>query len=172
MRVYVVRHGKAEQSSPSGRDEDRPLRPRGERQAEWLGAAIARSERRDGRDNPLLLSSDLVRAIETARRVHAGTGGELRVAPPLRTGFDPLAALALLDAELRCAVPARGSAARAVILVGHNPQLEGLVALLAEGSPGAEAPLRTGEGVVLDLFADDRPLRARLRARLRLDEDD
>jgi len=41
MRVWIVRHGKAEANSALGKDADRALAPRGEEQARWLGRMIA-----------------------------------------------------------------------------------------------------------------------------------
>ena len=42
MLVVLARHGTAIESAASGRDRDRTLRPRGHRQAEYLGAVLAR----------------------------------------------------------------------------------------------------------------------------------
>lgn len=158
MRVLVVRHGKAERDAPSGRDEDRALAPRGGRQAEWLARRL-----QDRDDRPaLLLASRYDRARSTAELL-------ARV-----LGLTPI-----LVRELECdraVSDAVGLIARhgpgPLALVGHNPQLEGLVSAIALG-PGARGfTLRTGQCAVLEVDPREPLVGGRLVESLRMDDED
>lgn len=164
MRLYIVRHGKAERESASGQDRERALRPRGQRQALWLAEqwADAPPKERPG----LVLSSGYVRAMETARIIVGVLACPLIHARELEVGHPASEAA---DLVRRRAAESAGRVPLA--LVGHNPQFEHLLAILAR-VPGGDAPaLRTGEAAVLDLpESDSEP--ARLLRMLRLDEGD
>ncbi|MEX2219234.1 MAG: histidine phosphatase family protein [Phycisphaerales bacterium] len=155
MLLWLLRHGKAESGSPSGRDDDRALAPRGERQAEWLGRTIARRPDRPA----LILSSPILRAIETARRLNGALAAPLEQSESLEVGRPPSAALALIQSH----------AADPVMLVGHNPQMAGLLGLLTEGH-GHESQFQTGQAFLLDLDPDNPIGRADLVATLRSDD--
>jgi phosphohistidine phosphatase len=139
MRLYLVRHGKAERDSATGRDEDRTLTDRGERQADWLGLTLARLPA--GERPRVIFTSPAVRARETARRIHARAGGEFREDPALRLGAPPDETLALVE---RAALTL-GAAA----FVGHNPVMEALALLLPRDAPEGQ-DMKTGQAVVLD----------------------
>jgi phosphohistidine phosphatase len=158
MRLVIVRHGKAEADSPSGRDEDRPLKGRGVRQARWLGEHFAP-------DPPsLILSSRHERAISTASLIQEATGTTLTLEPRLELGHSPSRALDIIADH--------NETERALMVVGHNPQLAQLLWILLEGPPVQMADLRTGEAVVLDLDPADLLGRASLLSRVRMPEDD
>ena len=159
MRLWVVRHGKAEQSSPTGRDGDRPLMERGKRQASWLGETIAGKKKRPR----LILSSGLARAIATARLIQERLGCTLEIAHALETGHTVGEAVDLINARID-----EGG----LMIVGHNPTFGELVWALERGVPIHEAAMRTGEAVVLEFDAGFGVGRGRLHRRLRLDEDD
>lgn len=118
MQLYIVRHGKAEQDSSTGRDRDRELAPKGQRQARWLGEQLA------GRpDAPTTIyASPFARADQTARMINESIGAEL-----------------LYDDRLIVDEPASGlfdligehGAGEAIALVGHNPQLSRVAGTLA-----------------------------------------
>jgi len=136
MRLYVIRHAKAKHDS--GPDRERPLRKRGVRQCDHLAQCLAES------DEPpeLIVTSPYVRARDTADRIAAAIDCDvtedtsLEVDEPVSDVLDLIAGL--------------GQHA-SIALVGHNPQLEYLVAVLVRG-PGGEPPrVRTGEAVVLDV---------------------
>lgn len=157
MRLYIVRHGKAERASPTGADRDRALRPRGERQALWLGERVA--TRTSVSDRPaLILTSGYTRAMDTARLIGGAIGCPVRREASLE--FGPVEAVVELVAAVR------DGATAAIMLVGHNPQLEEVIAALAPGAPPEARRLRTGQAVVLD---GEPP---RVVEVLRLDEDD
>ncbi len=162
MRVYIIRHGKAQSDSPTGRDEDRALRKRGVKQIDWLAGRLADS----GRPPGTILASPLLRAWDTARMLADALDAELVELPTLALGHpagDVVESLA--DMLERSPVDA-------LALVGHNPQLESLVAVLTEGPTGEPVRLRTGQCAVVD-FEEANPLvgRGTLSALWRYDGD-
>ncbi len=160
MRLYLIRHGKAQKHSDSGRDEDRVLATKGREQAEWLGIDLRRSERPPER----LLTSPAARARETAVLIAEGLGVPAELDDRLGLATLPSAVIALIST-----LPVTGS----VALVGHNPTLSIVADLLCQG-PGAArgVELRTGQAAVLDLADPDRPLgTAELWGLLRAEDD-
>jgi phosphohistidine phosphatase len=132
--LYFLRHGDAE--SGNGDDAARRLTPKGERQAEAAGRALAML----GADIDVCLSSPKVRAEQTARIVCEPLGLEVETSEALAGGaFDPLG----LAAE-------RGG----VLLVGHEPDFSNAVADLT----GGRVKLRkgglacVGDGLLHDLL--------------------
>jgi len=121
MHLYIIRHGKAQQDSPTGRDRDRDLAPRGERQAQWLGEQLAGG----GGAPTRIIASPFVRADQTARLVNETLGVDLIyddrlvVDEPASGVFDLIAEQGTGDA---------------VALVGHNPQLSRVCGMLAKES--------------------------------------
>jgi phosphohistidine phosphatase len=159
MRLWIVRHGKADQVSPTGRDEDRELMKRGRKQAEWLGEKIASKKRRPA----MILSSGLARARATAELINQHLKCELEYARELETGRAPS-----LVADLICRRISEGG----LMVVGHNPTLGELVWILERGLPAHEAMMRTGEAAVFDFENEFGIGRGTLHKRLRLDGDD
>ena len=141
MFLWVVRHGKAKPDSPSGQDFDRPLRKRGLMQVSHLaGFMQARADR------PVaIIASEAVRARDTAVTL----GASLDVEPV----FD---ARLLVDEpvepvlDLVCELAEFGQ----VAIVGHNPQLERVVAIATSGPTAPSTRLRTGEAVLLRFDPD------------------
>jgi phosphohistidine phosphatase len=124
--IYLLRHGDAEEGN--GDDSARRLTPKGERQAEAAGKALAVL----GPKIDTCLTSPKVRAAETARIVCRALGVEPEIAEELRGGpFDSLSLSA-----------GRGD----VLLVGHEPDFSGEVARLT----GARAKLRKGGLAIVD----------------------
>lgn len=141
MRLYIVRHAKAEEESPTGRDADRPLRKRGHRQAEALGAFFAAED-----PSPLLvLSSPYLRARETAEHIWAA----LEIEPQLD---DRLAGGRSLGDYLDVLSDLAGCGCVAV--VGHNPLCAQLVAVLTQGPAAAPGRHETARAVGLDIDPD------------------
>ncbi|MEM9560874.1 MAG: histidine phosphatase family protein [Planctomycetota bacterium] len=160
MRLIIVRHGKAKPESPTGRDEDRPLRPRGVRQAQRLAEAL-----RDA-DHTIraVHASPALRAQQTARVLADTLGAELIDEPRFGLNADVNDVLELIAGA--------AAASPTLTLVGHNPTCAVLVALLLRG-PGAIGSLghRTGEAAILDLPDPANAIgAARLVARLRFDD--
>jgi len=119
VRVYLVRHAKAEQGAP---DELRPLAKKGRKQAKELGERFAR----DGVD--AVLSSPLVRARETAEAIAKAVGKDVETDDRLRPGATA--------EDLRAVVAGRGER---VVAVGHQPDC-GRIAAEITGGPEPEYP--------------------------------
>ncbi len=172
MLILITRHGKAKDDSPTGRDEDRPLAGRGRRQSEHLATELAA---RDLMPDTILASGH-VRAWDTATIIGASISRTPRREPALELGHTSADVISIIEA-----VRARsgsggggGSGGRgALMLVGHNPQLEFLATVLLTGpaSRGAGPSLRTGECLVIDVDPDGLVAAGRLVASIRLDDD-
>jgi phosphohistidine phosphatase len=125
-RLILFRHAKAERDAPSGDDFDRPLAPRGRREAKAMGEQLAAL----GVRPDLALISPAARTRETWKlAAEALPGAELRL--------EPLLYNAEAGAIRRLAEQA-GDGRGAVVVVAHNPGLQELaVRLLFEGSSPA-----------------------------------
>ena len=148
MRLYVMRHGPAEDRAPSGRDFDRMLTRAGREVVER--AAQALEQARSGA--PLrILASPFRRARETAEVVAARLASG---APELRDeiGADAEGIFFPLVDELHAA----GADA---LVVGHQPVVEELVRALVRSSdrsrPSIPNGFRTATIAVLERAAQD-----------------
>lgn len=136
-QLWLLRHAEAE---PHGTrpDSERVLTARGERQAHAAGVALARLEARFTE----ILVSPKVRARQTAELAATQWGEEQRVLvhthPPLAGGFQAAQAL---DALAGVGPDGR------LLLVGHEPDLSGVVASLS----GARVDLKKGGLAVVRL---------------------
>lgn len=119
--LMLLRHAEAMSGGPDGRDIERPLSLHGEAQARAAGVWLA--EQQAAPDT--VLCSSARRAQMTADAV----GKALRVPEPQ---FLP-AIYQATPGELLLLIEAHAAEARRVLLVGHNPGLEQLLALLTEG---------------------------------------
>ena len=118
--LYVLRHAKSSWDDPELADHDRPLAPRGRRNAEALAAHVSR----EGIAPELVLCSTALRARETLAILLPALEGEAEIR--LEDGLYGAATEQLL-VRLRAVTEDAGS----VLLVGHNPGLEALVSRLA-----------------------------------------
>ena len=122
-QLWLLRHAEAE---PHGAREDsqRRLTERGVGQARMAGVAL----RRLGGDFEAILFSPKARARETAELAAESMGDEARgllaAHPPLASGFDAAQAIDSLAAT--------GADGR-LLLVGHEPDLSGVVGELTGG---------------------------------------
>lgn len=114
MHLYLIRHSDAAPLGGPGidRDEQRPLTPEGEGQADALAQAL----RHLGVRFDALLVSPLVRAKQTAERL-ATKAARPKECPALAPGHKKREVLEHLH----------GVKGDAVALVGHNPDLSELV---------------------------------------------
>ncbi len=137
MKLYIMRHGPAEDDSPTGRDADRALTIPGRERVRAVAKAL---EEKD--EAPFaILSSPLLRALETAeivaevthlsRRARedekaqlGGATGGVEVRRELGMGTEKLGLLAELVRASR----------KRVMIIGHEPDLSMLVTSLV-GSP-------------------------------------
>src|ERR1700761_1326058 len=123
MRLYVMRHGPAEDRAPSGRDADRALSIEGRAVVERAGLKL-RSPR--GSVVPRIITSPLLRACETGEIVWRLAGDPS--CPPEE--HEDLSTEAETPATLVREL-VRGAD---VLLVGHNPNVEALVREIADPS--------------------------------------
>jgi phosphohistidine phosphatase len=128
MQLFVMRHGPAEESAPSGRDFDRPLSAKGRLRTE----AVARELIRRGATPIRILSSPLVRARQTAEIVAAALGRGTVV--EIREELAPSEDTPNLVAELT-----RDGTPQA-LLVGHAPDVAVLTELLTSQHVSSFAP--------------------------------
>jgi len=149
--IVILRHAQAEPGAAAQRDFDRALSERGRDEAK----AVARWFSEHGLRFDRVVSSPAARARETAElAVPAGTSVELDAAVYDAT---PGTLLTVLD---------RHAGGGRTLLVGHNPGLEQLVALLTEGRSDECRGLPTA-GVACLALAEDatvEPGAAQLRA--------
>lgn len=122
MDIYLLRHGIAEDASPSGLDEDRRLTEEGTLKLR----SCARALRNLGLAPDLVLASPYVRAQATAQVVlkEWKREGEIRTTEALV----PHAAGEEILTEIQ------KTSAKAVLLVGHEPHLSRLASLLISGT--------------------------------------
>lgn len=157
MRLIIVRHGKARHDSASGRDFDRELRSRGHRQAAYL------VERFRGLEPPLtrIVASRAVRANQTAEIIAVGLSLDLEHDDRLLVDrpVSPVLDLLYESREGAC-----------LALVGHNPQLEHLIAVLSGEPLSGTPPLRTGEAVLLEIDPSEPLESGAVLDRIRLDD--
>ena len=146
-QLFVLRHFKSSWDDPDVDDFDRPLAPRGQRDAAGMAGRLAAA----GPVPELILCSPARRTRETLAAVLVGLGGA-----PMVQFVDALygASAGELVALLRALPAGTGS----VLLVGHNPGLQELVLRLAGDGDGAarrqaEFKFPTGALATLDLGA-------------------
>ena len=155
--LLVLRHGKSSWSDPALADHDRPLKKRGRRGARSIGEQL----RDAGLAPDLVLSSTARRARSTARRCLEASGGQARL--ELTRDLYGTGAKRHLEEIGRRA----RDEDRLVMVVGHNPDLEDLVALLT----GEPTTLKTAFLAVIHLevvhWADLATARGRLDRLLR-----
>jgi phosphohistidine phosphatase len=127
--LLLVRHAKSAWGDPSLTDHDRPLAPRGEKAVRRLRQYLARS----GYRPDVVLCSSSRRTVDTLEGI--------RAALPKRARIDVVDELYLADADtLVTLLRAIDAEVGCAMLVGHNPGLEDLAALLAGAG---DAGLRT-----------------------------
>jgi phosphohistidine phosphatase len=119
VRIYLVRHADAIPETWEISDESRSLTAAGREVAARLGAHFAA----DGVELDAVVTSPLVRAVQTAELLTAGAGfkGEVEAVEWLRPGGSPrVVAEELLARGLR------------VVAVGHEPLMSALGAHLCQ----------------------------------------
>jgi phosphohistidine phosphatase len=129
-RLYLVRHAVAEERGPAWPDDTlRPLTERGQRRFAQAAAGFVQLEGIPER----ILTSPLVRARQTAELLaSAADDAPIETLPSLSPGEPPAALLAKL----------RRAPAERIALVGHEPDLGQLAAVLL----GASRPLPFKKG--------------------------
>jgi phosphohistidine phosphatase len=149
MRLLIFRHAKAERGAPGTRDRDRPLAPRGLKDAPRMGAFMAHHK--------LVPRHALVSPARRTRETWDGLAGTLPGAIPVfyedrLYDATPEAIVAVIKET-----PAN---IRTLIVVGHNPGLHETARLLI-ASGDVEARERLTEGLptsglaVIDFAGND-----------------
>lgn len=153
LRLILMRHAKSDWGAANLRDHERPLNPRGRRDAAAMGDWL----RRQGYLPDQVLCSTATRTRETLDL--------LALAAPVR--FEPALYHASPEAMLAALRQASGGC---VLMLGHNPGIAGLAADLVQDAPdherfddyptcatlvaevdlGGWAGVRAGSGHVLD----------------------
>ena len=131
--LTLLRHAKTERDSTSGRDFDRRLNERGQRDAPRMGEEI----RGLGLDLDLVLSSPAARAAETAELAGLAPRYDQRI-------YDASAG------ELLSIVQEADDQIESLLMVGHNPGFERLASKLL----GHPVEMPTGSLVEIQLPVD------------------
>ncbi|HEY1660978.1 MAG TPA: phosphohistidine phosphatase SixA [Verrucomicrobiae bacterium] len=129
MNIYILRHGIAEDREEWNKNDSlRPLAVEGEKQLQKIAKVLKKMEL----EFDLILSSPYERAKKTAEIVaqKLELKGRLRYSDELRCGGDP----SQLISHVTALKPLPGN----LLLVGHEPYLSQLIALLVSGDPSLE----------------------------------
>jgi phosphohistidine phosphatase len=129
--LLLLRHAKAEPGTGGMRDRDRPLAPRGHRDAELIGRALAAEPPPD-----LILCSPALRTRETL----AGLLRPFVARPPV----DLEEALYSGERDYIATIAAHGGDAGRLLVIGHNPTIH-LTALALAADGDAALRLRLAE---------------------------
>ena len=136
--IILLRHAHAEPSRPDQDDLDRALDMGGEAEADAAGVWL----KENGGVPDRVLCSSAARARETCERVLGVLGyADLRIDPRIYEAT-PATLLRVLDDH---------ADVKTLLVVGHNPGLETLVALMTTGSSAAGRGMPTAGVVWLTL---------------------
>jgi phosphohistidine phosphatase len=135
MKLYLLRHGKADWPGWDKADDERPLTKEGKREMRRIAQFFAELKLAPS----VILSSPLPRAWQTAEIAAAALGLEVRDQATLRPGFSPAKFRALIK-------HAKGAD---LMLVGHEPDFSGLVRALTGGM------VKLGKGGLARIDLDD-----------------
>ncbi len=159
MKLYIFRHGEAEDIGKNGvfRDEERRLTEKGRQDAEKMGTYLKAKKHRVR----LLLHSPLVRAVQTAEMLATALECEKKSVNELSTDFGVRTYLEVLN---------KHKDAENLAVVAHQPTLTKLISTLISGEhhtqfhfePCSLAIIRIGTSLIggelqLLLSPDDLP---------------
>lgn len=140
--IYLIRHATAEPANGTP-DSQRRLTEEGRREARFAGLALKKLE------SPItrILSSPFLRAQETAQLMAEALGPGLKVdiRERLASGATPSDILDVVKAEPRD---------EGIAVVGHNPEIGILTALLVALVPGGTVSFRPGSICCVELARD------------------
>ena len=131
--LCVMRHGIAADRAVASSDAKRPLTAEGKERMKEMAQGLAKA----GFTPDRILASPYLRAAETAAIVAQSLGSGLRVesCEALQPGGDPEALFALLAGQSGC---------KAVLVVGHEPDLSELAARLLGAGPSHDFAFKKG----------------------------
>ena len=118
MKLYFLRHGKADWPNWNKPDDERPLTEDGKVQVAAVGKLLARLE-----VAPVIVTSPLPRASQTADIAGKELGRKVRIDPLLRPGFDAGKLKKLL----------KDFSGDSLMIVGHEPDFTRTIFQLTGG---------------------------------------
>ena len=136
MKLYILRHGEAADHGDRryASDAERPLTPKGVKRTRQLTNALRQMDITFN----VILTSPLVRARQTAEIVARGLEREKHLR--LTNHLSLSGAYVDLVAQIENARPQ----AKAILIVGHEPHLSGLISLLCTGGSSLGLTLKKG----------------------------
>ena len=142
MKLYLLRHGKADWPNWDKPDDERPLTKEGKKEVAAVARLLARLE-----ITPVILTSPLPRASQTAEIAAQHLKVKVRVEPLLRPGFD----------ATRLAKILKTFSGKSLMVVGHEPDFTRTIFQLT----GANTKMSKAGVALIDL--ETAPLRGVLR---------
>lgn len=136
MKIYFLRHAKANWDNWTKPDDDRPLTKKGIKQITQVGAGLEALKVRPH----LILSSPLPRAYQTAEIAAEALDMEVTIEPTLAPGFDMDKLNTLLTKYTD----------QDILLVGHEPSLSEAI----HGLTGGKVELTTAGLARVDMEPD------------------
>lgn len=161
MRVYIVRHGKAFDADDRQSDFSRELTARGVSQARFLASKL-KSTPPGERRLKTIVASRFPRALQTAHAIQQVLTIDLATDNRLEVDHPVSEAIQIIEERQN---------ERAVMLVGHNPQLGELISVLCAGLPPQELMLKTGELVAIDVRIGQIVGSGKIVERIRMSDD-
>ena len=137
MKLYFLRHGKADWLEWDQPDDERPLTKEGRREMRQIASFL----REIGVAPSIVLTSPLPRALQTAEIAAEMLKVSVREEPLLKKGFTATKLANML----------RRTKGADVMLVGHEPDLSGVIRELTGGT----IALKKGGFARVDLDAED-----------------
>ena len=119
MKLYLLRHGKADWPNWNRPDDERPLTEEGKKEVAAVAKLLARLE-----VSPVILTSPLPRASQTAEIAGKHLKAKVRTEPLLRPGFDARPLRKIL----------KEFAGKSLMIVGHEPDFSHTIFQLTGGN--------------------------------------
>jgi phosphohistidine phosphatase len=139
-RLYVLRHAKSSWDDARLDDFDRPLNDRGEQAAPMMGRVM----RDNGFEPDAIVASPATRAKTTAKL--AASGGKFKAEVRFDERIYEAGVQTLIDV-----ISETDGTAGSLMIVGHNPGIEGIIRQLT----GKSTAMPTAALAVIDLDVDD-----------------
>jgi len=119
MKLYLLRHGKADWPNWKQPDDERPLTDEGKKEVAAVAKLLFRLE-----ITPVILTSPLPRASQTAEIAGKHLDAKVHMEPLLRPGFDA--------AKLRKIL--KNFSGKSLLVVGHEPDFTRTIFQLTGGN--------------------------------------
>lgn len=119
MKLYLLRHGKADWPNWTQPDDERPLTSEGRKEVAAVAKLLSRLE-----ITPAILTSPLPRASQTAEIAGKYLNAKVRTEPLLRPGFD----------AVRLGKILKNFPGKSLLVVGHEPDFTRTIFQLTGGN--------------------------------------